>query len=182
MLNHKNSKEISVIAAILFCFCAFKINAETTPEPENYRTSDYRGSVPDTVSGAQVIDSPATLKSMIDTEDPVLIDVYPAPNKPDDLAPGTLWIEPRRDTLPGALWLANTGHGILPDNLITLLQTYLPDDRPVVIFCEPRCWHSWNAAKRAVELGAKNVYWYRNGVTGWSEAGYPLETHTPVRQ
>ncbi|KXF80370.1 hypothetical protein ATN88_10555 [Enterovibrio coralii] len=157
------------------------INAETVPEPADYRNSQYRAPVPETLKGAQVINTPEVLKSFIAQRNPLLIDVYPAPNRPDTLTKDTLWIEPKRDTIPASLWLANVGHGIVPDSLIALLKNSLPADRPVVIFCEPSCWHSWNAGKRAIELGAEDVYWYRAGVRGWQDAGYELETHTPVR-
>ncbi|WP_407332049.1 rhodanese-like domain-containing protein [Enterovibrio sp. 27052020O] len=171
--------------AILLYFCAFSVTAETktehVSEPDSYRTENYRAPVPNTLIGATVIDTPEALKQFISSHNPRLIDVYPAPNKPDNLLKSTLWIEPKRDTLPGTRWLANVGHGIMPDSLIDLLKKNLPDDQPVVIFCEPNCWHSWNAAKRALELGASEVVWYRAGVTGWREAGFALETHTPIR-
>ncbi|WP_394212208.1 rhodanese-like domain-containing protein [Enterovibrio calviensis] len=174
-----------VKSAILLCFCALSVNAETNKvpvsEPDNYRTENYRASVPYSLIGATVIETPQALKQFMTLHDPLLIDVYPAPNKPDNLLKTTLWIEPRRETLPNALWLANVGHGIMPDSLINLLKQNLPSDQAVVIFCEPNCWHSWNAAKRALELGAQDVVWYRAGVTGWKEAGFALETHTPIR-
>ncbi|CZF84111.1 hypothetical protein GCE9029_04207 [Grimontia celer] len=174
-------KEISFICAILYSLQVISISAETIPEPDDYRTENYRAAVPETLSGGQVIASAEQLATFIKARRPVLIDVFPAPNKPDNLSSDTLWIEPSRETLPGALWLANVGHGIAPDSLIHLFQNQLPVDAPVVIFCEPNCWHSWNAGKRAIELGAKEVYWYRAGVKGWKEAGYALETQYPVR-
>jgi rhodanese-related sulfurtransferase len=33
---------------------------------------------------------------------------------------------------------------------------------------------SWNAARRAVQLGHKNVVWYPDGVEGWQQAHQPL--------
>jgi PQQ-dependent catabolism-associated CXXCW motif protein len=42
------------------------------------------------------------------------------------------------------------------------------------------CWMSWNAAKRALELGHKAVVWYPEGTDGWSEAGLPLAPATAV--
>ncbi|WP_325890950.1 rhodanese-like domain-containing protein [Grimontia sp. NTOU-MAR1] len=174
-------KEISFICAILCAFHITSISAETIPEPNSYRTENYRAAVPETLTGGQVIDSAEQLAAFIDARRPILIDVFPAPNKPKDLSPDTLWIEPSRETLPGAIWLANVGHGIAPDSLIQLLKTSLPNNTPMVVFCEPNCWHSWNAGKRAIELGAKDVYWYRAGVKGWKEAGYALETQHPVR-
>ncbi|WP_244556489.1 rhodanese-like domain-containing protein [Enterovibrio nigricans] len=170
-----------VNCAIFICLCTISINAETVLEPLDYRNNQYRAPVPTTLQGARVIESPEALKAFMTQDNPVLIDVYPAPNRPDNLSQNTLWIEPKRDTIPSSLWLANVGHGIVPDSLVKLLADNLPLNRPVVVFCEPSCWHSWNAGKRALALGAKEVYWYRAGVKGWQEAGYELETHTPVR-
>jgi len=41
--------------------------------------------------------------------------------------------------------------------------------KPIVVFCHPKCWGSWNAAKRLVMLGYARVYWFREGVEGWQE-------------
>jgi rhodanese-related sulfurtransferase len=38
---------------------------------------------------------------------------------------------------------------------------------------------SWNAAKRALQLGYSNIAWYREGTDGWLAAGLPLVTITP---
>ncbi|MDD1781591.1 hypothetical protein LRP49_10340 [Enterovibrio sp. ZSDZ35] len=174
-------KALCVKCAIFLYFCATSINAETVPEPDGYRNAQYRAPVPETLQGAQVIETPEALKLFMANANAVLIDVYPAPNRPEGLSKDTLWIEPKRDTIPSSLWLANVGHGIVPDSLVSLLAENIPQQGPVVVFCEPSCWHSWNAGKRAIELGAKDVYWYRAGVKGWQEAGYELETQTPVR-
>lgn len=157
-------------------------------EPATYRTKDYRSAVPLTVKGAKVIDSALQLHTFLrSNENSVLLDSYPAPHKSAELLVTELWIEPQRETLPGAVWLANTGMGNLPDELETLLKTQLrqltqsDEQRPIIVFCEPQCWHSWNAAKRVASYGYANVYWYRQGVQGWREANYPLAKQQPVR-
>jgi hypothetical protein len=38
---------------------------------------------------------------------------------------------------------------------------------------------SWNAAKRALALGYKNVAWYPEGTDGWAAAALPLVTSEP---
>ena len=38
---------------------------------------------------------------------------------------------------------------------------------------------SWNAAKRALELGYSDVAWYPEGTDGWLIAGLPLQDATP---
>lgn len=48
-------------------------------------------------------------------------------------------------------------------------------DRPMVFYCQGlQCWMSYNAALRAINLGYRNVLWYRGGVEAWQQAGLPL--------
>jgi rhodanese-related sulfurtransferase len=48
-------------------------------------------------------------------------------------------------------------------------------EKPVAIYCGfVACRRSHIGAKILVENGFKNVYRYPAGITGWSEAGYPL--------
>jgi PQQ-dependent catabolism-associated CXXCW motif protein len=92
-----------------------------------------------------------------------------------------LWIEPRREHIPGSVWLPNVGLGVLPDDLMILFERELKRltggdrGRPVVFYCDADCWMSWNAAKRARhELGYGRVYWYPDGVESWAAAGHDL--------
>ncbi|WP_417318559.1 PQQ-dependent catabolism-associated CXXCW motif protein [Emcibacter sp.] len=177
-----------VSAALIFVCPAFAGQDQDVEEPSGYRLSDYGGQVPLTVKGAQVIEEASELQEFLENNDAVvLLDVYPAPRKPDNLPSTELWIEPKRETLPEAIWLANTGMGVLPSALEDLFKHRLDQltrgdkGQAVVIFCEPECWHSWNAAKRAASLGYSHVYWYRQGVDGWRKAGLPLKEKEPVR-
>jgi PQQ-dependent catabolism-associated CXXCW motif protein len=46
---------------------------------------------------------------------------------------------------------------------------------PLVFYCQgPQCWMSYNASLRAINLGYKNVLWYRGGIEAWERAGLPL--------
>ena len=85
--------------------------------------------------------------------------------------------------LGGSLYprLPNVGFGELSPDVAAYMRTELErltgGDKaaPVVFYCDPSCWMSWNAAKRAVtELGYTRVYWYPEGAQGWKEAGQPL--------
>jgi rhodanese-related sulfurtransferase len=38
---------------------------------------------------------------------------------------------------------------------------------------------SWNAARRAIELGYAQIYGYPEGTDGWAAAGHPLEAARP---
>ncbi len=57
----------------------------------------------------------------------------------------------------------------LKDELARLTGNDL--DMPLVLFClGARCWESYNAALRAINLGYTKVYWYRGGITSWRAA------------
>ncbi len=80
--------------------------------------------------------------------------------------------------LPGA---GNYGRGHLKDgiqkSLSKLLAKLTGNDtgRQIVFFCEgAQCWESYNAALRAIDLGYRNVLWYRGGLESWKAAGLPL--------
>ena len=155
------------------------------PEPAGYRTDNYRAPTPATVAGGKVLDT-AGLRALIGRQHPVLVDVLAKQPKPKDRDPAQLWIEPKRDDIPGSVWLPNTGYGDLaPDSrqyLVAALEKLTGGDKakPLVFYCDKGCWMSWNAAKRAAtELGYTDVYWYPEGVQGWKEAGLDLE---PARE
>lgn len=49
-------------------------------------------------------------------------------------------------------------------------------DVPLVFYCGgPQCWMSYNAALRAIQLGYRNVLWYRGGMEAWQRAGQPFQ-------
>lgn len=48
-------------------------------------------------------------------------------------------------------------------------------DTPIVVYClSTECWLSYNAALRAINLGYKNVLWYRGGIEAWQVNGGQL--------
>jgi PQQ-dependent catabolism-associated CXXCW motif protein len=106
----------------------------------------------------------------------------PRPNLP----PGTIWRDKPRRTIPGAVWLPDTGYGALAPAMEAWLRVSLEritgGDRAklVVMFCLRDCWMSWNAAKRALALGYTNVAWYPDGTDGWADEDLPLEDAQPA--
>ncbi|WP_172428600.1 quinoprotein dehydrogenase-associated putative ABC transporter substrate-binding protein [Azospirillum brasilense] len=154
-------------------------------EPPGYRMDQYRAPTPAGLSGASTV-TLAELRRLIEHfPDTRLIDVMPAPPRPADRPAPAVWVPPPRRSLPGAVWLPNVGYGSLTGEQERYfragLETLTGGDRAsrLVFFCEPDCWMSWNAAKRAVEWGYGNVYWYSDGAMRWQEAGYGLETVEP---
>lgn len=157
--------------------------AQGVAEPDSYRVEEYRAPVPETLAGAVVVDDDAA-HALWRTGRVAFIDVLPQPPKPKELPQDALWIEKERVSVPGAMWLPNTGYG----EISQASQDYLRDglaratggdtDAPVLFFCLADCWMSWNAARRAQEYGYTRVFWYPDGTDGWEAAGFPLEPVT----
>ncbi len=149
-------------------------------EPELYRSENYRAPTPSTLRGARVV---STFQAEIIWKlgSAVFVDVLPQIMRPVDLPAGTLWRGQRRLSIPGSIWLPDTGYGDLSPAKEDYLKAGLQRatggnrDKPVVIYCLRDCWMSWNAAKRAVAWGYTNVLWYPDGTDGWQEAGFPVE-------
>ncbi len=148
-------------------------------EPGGYRMDDYRKPVPTTLKGATVIDT-ITAENLWEDNSAIFIDVFPKSPKPK-LPEGTLWIDPKRDTIAKGLWLPNVGYGALTDDMTTYFKGWLEKlraehpSKTLVFFCLRDCWMSWNAAKRALSWGYDNIAWYPDGTDGWIEAGNDVE-------
>ena len=158
---------------------------DSVPEPQDYRTDDYRKPVPQTLHGAKVLSSSEAMK-IWSAKTGVFIDVYPHAPKPDNLPADTLWRETTHQSIENAVWLPNVGYGVLSAATDAYFRRYLETlthhdkAKPLVFFCLRNCWMSWNAAKRALSYGYQNVDWYRDGTDGWQEAGGLVEEVRPL--
>ena len=172
------------LASFATAFLSTLSFAQDVPEPEGYWTGPIDGPVPATISGGKVIHA-QELSAMLDGEQVVLIDVSNTPKRPEGMAADAPWIPMAHEAIPGSLWLPDVGLGSLPDNLDEFFVAQLTDetgedyDYPVVIYCHEKCWLSWNAAKRAINHGFRNVYWFPEGIEGWKAAGFETETIKP---
>ncbi|WP_248731852.1 PQQ-dependent catabolism-associated CXXCW motif protein [Pseudomonas sp. MWU13-2517] len=168
---------------LLALLCLFVAHAQgDTPlfSAEGMRIGLYRSPTPEQVSGATTLDTPALQALLTRTPPPVLIDVY-----------RRQWLHGRfiedqpHANLPGSHWLANTGDGDLTPEwqgyFARHLYHYTGGDltRPLVFYCRSDCWLSWNAVKRAANLGYTSVYWYRDGLDAWEAAKLPVATAQP---
>ncbi|WPP45281.1 PQQ-dependent catabolism-associated CXXCW motif protein [Pseudomonas sp. AN-1] len=147
---------------------------------DGYRLDRYRSPTPASVKGAQTIDT-ATLQQLLASDQPpVLIDVFRRP-----------WLHGRfasdepHHNIPGSLWLANVGEGRPEAQWLDYFAHYLERAsggdraRPLVLYCKSDCWLSWNASRRAAALGYTRLYWYRDGIDAWQQAGLPVQAATP---
>ncbi len=169
---------------LLGVLCAVVLAAAAPPEPPGYRTEDYQAPTPLTLSGARVLSTDEAYKAW-QGGDASFVDVLPQAPRPAGLPAGTIWRPKPREDIPGSTWLPDVGYGQLAPVMRDyfedgLLQATVSDpNRLLVFYCRDACWHSWNAAKRAVALGYGNVAWYSEGTDGWAAAGHPLELREP---
>ena len=159
---------------------------ETVPEPAGYRMADYRAPVPAALAGAEVVTTAGLQRRLQTASPPLLIDVLPAPREPANRPAGSIWRPEPRDDIPGSVWLPNVGYGELSAEFETWFRDHLARltegdrARPIVFYCKANCWMSWNAAKRALAYGYRQVVWYPGGTDGWQAAGLPLAAAEPV--
>jgi PQQ-dependent catabolism-associated CXXCW motif protein len=157
---------------------------ELVPEPNGYRTEDYRAPVPDTLAGARVL-STIEAEAIWRARTGVFIDVLPRPPKPPNLPAGTVWRDKPRFNIPGSIWLPDTGYGELAAATAEYLRQGLlhasGGNRTslIVMYCQADCWMSWNAAKRALSFGYSNIAWYPDGTDGWERANLPTAEAQP---
>jgi PQQ-dependent catabolism-associated CXXCW motif protein len=158
---------------------------ENPPEPEGYRTDNYRSPVPAALAGARVL-ATEEAEAIWRAGTAVFIDVLPRPPKPPNLPEGTIWRDKPRLNIPGSVWLPDTGYGALAAATEDYLREGLvhasggDKTKQLVIYCQADCWMSWNAAKRALSYGYSKVAWYPDGTDGWQRANLPVEDSQPV--
>lgn len=176
----------------IFLFAAWIVSIQTQAsgtviEPKEYRMNDYRSPTPATLAGATVVDA-AELHDLIESNSATtLIDVLPLERKPPDFPADRFWRTPSRYNIPGSVWLPNVGDGTISplfkeyfiENLDKIVRA--KNHPPLVFYCLVDCWMSWNAAKRALEFGYRNVYWFPGGTDEWEVMGYRLEISKAVQ-
>jgi PQQ-dependent catabolism-associated CXXCW motif protein len=166
------------LVALAFVVLAGTASAEV-PEPHTYWMGPLHGDVPATLSGAQIIDAKA-LADLIQAGGIVLVDAASVPHRPENLPSDTIWKPVPHEHISGSIWIPGIGEGNIEKDMEAFFRERLTTltgndlDRPIVFYCHPMCWASWNAAKRAMSFGYRKVIWYPDGAEGWQAAGHPL--------
>ncbi len=164
---------------------ALRFPDEPPLEPDGYRMNKYRGPVPSTLKGAIVVNSKKAKEIYLQGKT-IFIDVMPQIPKPPNLPKTMIWREKVRENIEGSHWLANVGYGALPAEMTHYFQNHLKRltkndfTKPLLFYCQQKCWMSWNAAKRALEYGYRSVYWFPRGTDGWIEMGGQVIKARPI--
>jgi len=175
----------ALVLLLALCVMVEVAHAESlVPEPQGYRTEDYRTPVPDTLAGARVLTT-AEAEAIWRAKTGIFVDVLPRAPKPSNLPPGTVWRDRPRQNIPGSIWLPDTGYGelapVMEDYLRHGLERATAGNRAalIVVYCQVDCWMSWNAAKRILSYGYSKVAWYPDGTDGWERAHLPTMESQP---
>jgi PQQ-dependent catabolism-associated CXXCW motif protein len=148
---------------------------------DGYRLSHYRSPTPAHAEHAQTLDTAALQRLLAEQPDTRLVDVYRR-----QWLHGQFIEDEVHANLPGSLWLANTGDGELSAQWQRYFTYHLQRAShgkkgwPLVFYCRSDCWLGWNAVRRAHALGYTNLYWYRDGIDAWQQAGQPLLPAQPA--
>lgn len=173
----------TVLVIVLLPFAAQTSYAQPDAlfNDEGYRSTQYRSPTPVSHENAKTI-APAELIALQKQQpELLLIDVYRNP-----WLRGYFTLQEEHRNLPNSLWLANCGDGSLNEQWMAYCQRYLEQAtandtaHPIVFYCRSDCWLGWNAIKRAHALGYSNMYWLRDGIDGWEQAGLPLVHAKPA--
>ena len=169
-LHHRLIRVGTALVAAGFLAAAPADSPVNVPEPAGLHEGIQQGYTPKTLQGAVVVDI-AGLDALM-AEQPVLIDVALADRKPAGFPADRPWL-PAHRSVPGAVWMPNAGAAPLdPEREALFLKrvealTGGDKTKPIVTFCHPDCWGSWNAAKRLVQKGYTAVHWFPDGIEGW---------------
>jgi PQQ-dependent catabolism-associated CXXCW motif protein len=175
---------ITACAALLCFSLAYSADPSYAPEPEGFWSGPIDSAVPATIRGGKVIHAD-DVEMLLKKQNAVIVDVSSTPKRPEGMALDAPWLPLPHESIPGTVWIPEVGMAELSDRLDEFFQAQLVDitgndlDRVLIVYCHERCWLSWNAAKRAIGYGYRNVHWFPEGVEGWRASGRPTAVVKP---
>lgn len=152
------------------------------PEPEGYWQGPTNGRLPTTIAGGTVI-ATQELAALAADGSTVLIDVAPAPRRPEHLS--SPWLPLPHRVIPHSVWIPGAGAGVISTAMADYIRARLSaltagnPDRSIAVYCHADCWASWNAAKRLIAEGYRHVAWYPYGIEAWRDSGRPTAIAEP---
>ena len=158
--------------------------AGVVAEPQGYWEGNVDAPTPATLQGGRVIHVEG-VEALLRQGKAVVIDVSNTPRRPAELAPGAPWLPVPHRAIPDALWLPGVGVGAPTQQVDDFYRGRLERatagnvEAPLIIYCHANCWLSWNAAKRAIGYGYRRVFWFPEGIEGWTAAGRKTQVAAP---
>jgi PQQ-dependent catabolism-associated CXXCW motif protein len=188
--RHRSLARSVLPILVALTLISFGHTAVCAAEPEfdaftGYRIARYRSPVPQNAPGGKTVTA-ADIPNLIAEHRAILIDVMPSDGPGPDPATGAWRVTTARQNIPGSVWLADAGKGVLTTELERYFKSNLERltggdlTRAVVIYCQADCWMSWNAVKRAATYGYRNLYWLSEGTDGWRDWDGAFAPATPM--
>lgn len=171
------------LACMVFACGAFAAPSHAVEIPPGYRQPPYLAATPNHLPGAVTVTAEQA-ESLLH-KGAVLIDASPLTLGSYGDKENQWILKADHVSIAGSVWLPNVGEATPAPALEQWFTAELArltqgnTAHPIVFFCRPDCWMSWNAGKRALSLGYSAVYWFRDGIPGWELALLPL---TPQAQ
>ena len=107
-------RKLACVVVAIIALVAEAHAQQSVPEPDGYRTDNYRAPVPATIAGVRVLTT-AEAETIWRAGTAAFIDVLPRAPKPQNLPAGTVWRDKPRLNIPGSIWLPDTGYGKLAE-------------------------------------------------------------------
>lgn len=174
-----------VLACLWLVSCQAEECVRTAAMPSGLKQEHYRSPTPACVPNGITLKT-SELQKLIETSKPILIDVMAVFLRADEGFPATWLVNEPHDSLPDSIWLPNVGYGVLEPKIEAWFKAQLARltqgdlHQALVFYCVADCWMSWNTVQRVRDYGYTQVYWYKDGIDGWREAGLDLAPSTPV--
>ena len=171
-------------APALLLWSCLAVGAGVVAEPQGYWEGNVDAPTPATLQGGRVIHV-AGVEELLRQGKAVVIDVSNTPRRPTELAPGAPWLPVPHRAIPDALWLPGVGVGVPTRQVDDFYRDRLERatagnvQAPLIVYCHANCWLSWNAAKRAIGYGYRRVFWFPEGIEGWTAAGRQTKVAAP---
>ncbi len=138
-----------------------------SPTPELH-TGPMHGPTPASIPGGQVITTKGLVALLANQQVKALVfDILGGP----EVIPGALAASPAAQ--PGTF----TDQTQQEFGRFLQQMTQGNKEIPLVLYCQStQCWMSYNAALRAINMGFKNVLWYRGGIEAWKAGGQQVQS------
>lgn len=175
---------VLILANFSLASCSADECVRTSEMPTGLKQDHYRSPTPACVPHAVTLRT-AELQQLLVTDQPHLIDVMAVFLREDEGFPATWLVNEPHESLPNSVWLPNVGYGQIEPKIETWFKAQLASltnhefNQALVFYCVADCWMSWNAVQRVREYGYTRVYWYKDGIDGWREAGLPVVNIEP---
>jgi PQQ-dependent catabolism-associated CXXCW motif protein len=168
----------------LLLWSCLAVGAGVVAEPQGYWEGNVDAPTPATLQGGRVVHVEG-VEALLRQGRAVVIDVSNTPRRPAELAPGAPWLPVPHRAIPDALWLPGVGVGAPTQQVDDFYRGRLERatagnvEAPLIVYCHANCWLSWNAAKRAIGYGYRRVFWFPEGIEGWTAAGRQTKVAAP---